>query len=104
MANISNTEAEAKPESGSEASSSEAVQTGECSKTTSTDENKTNSCTNNEEEDKEGKVEFKVIFNKKKIDVAFSEKATIGELKSHLQVICYLLYEYNPHINFFYLL
>jgi len=87
MANISNTEAEAKPESGSEASSSEAVQTGECSKSTSTDENKTNSCTNNEEEDKEGKVEFKVIFNKKKIDVAFSEKATIGELKSHLQTI-----------------
>merc|ERR1712156_1339881 len=36
-------------------------------------------------EDKGDKVEFKVIFNKKKYDVAFAEKATIGELKSHLQ-------------------
>ena len=90
MANISNSEsAEEKPESGSEVST-EVEQTGEECKPTGSSGTETNMSLDEKanpvtNEDKGDKVEFKVIFNKKKYDVAFAEKATIGELKSHLQ-------------------
>lgn len=36
-------------------------------------------------EDSREKVDFKVIYNKKKIDIAFALDATVSELKEHLQ-------------------
>ena len=85
MANISNSEsAEEKPESGSEVST-EVGQTGEECKPTGSSGTLDEKANPGNNEDKGDKVEFKVIFNKKKYDVAFAEKATIGELKSHLQ-------------------
>ena len=46
----------------------------------------TESCENAEKENKE-KVEFKVVFNKKKFDISFGLDDTIGALKVHLQDI-----------------
>ena len=46
----------------------------------------TESSENAEEENKE-KVEFKVVFNKKKFDISFGLDDTIGALKVHLQDI-----------------
>ncbi|KAJ8687894.1 hypothetical protein QAD02_023689 [Eretmocerus hayati] len=38
-------------------------------------------------EDDREKIDFKVIYNKKKIDVTFALDGTVGELKAHLQNI-----------------
>ena len=46
----------------------------------------TESSENAEKENKE-KVEFKVVFNKKKFDISFGLDDTIGALKVHLQDI-----------------
>ena len=84
MANISKSE-------GAEANSDNDATTqhegGECSKSTGsaqteTSEEKPSSGINNSPGSEE-KIEFKVIYNKKKYDVSFSLNATIGELKRY---------------------
>ena len=103
MANISNSEsAEEKPESGSEVTT-EVGQTGEECKPTGSSGTETSVSLDEKanpgnNEDKGDKVEFKVIFNKKKYDVAFAEKATIGELKSHLQPLIGMFHKYMPQV------
>lgn len=49
-----------------------------------TNSNKKNE-SNTLNEDSREKVEFKVIYNKKKIDITFALDGTVGELKEHLQ-------------------
>ena len=54
-------------------------------KCSESDDTKVSVPTTNSEEDTGEKVEFKVIFNKKKYDVTFPLDNDIGALKSHLQ-------------------
>lgn len=49
--------------------------------------NKDENAANAAKEDSREKIDFKVIYNKKKIDISFALDGTVGELKDHLQNI-----------------
>lgn len=88
MANISKNEGADADESNNDTTST--AQSGECSKTVAgtvqdTPEAEKSISSPGNSPGTDEKVEFKVIYNKKKYDVSFSLNATIGELKSHLQ-------------------
>lgn len=53
----------------------------------STLNNKEDNVPETPKEDLREKIDFKVIYNKKKIDITFALDGTVGELKAHLQNI-----------------